>query len=179
MKLNSPQQKPYSENDLIPMINVVFLLLVFFMVAGTIDPPVPIDTVPPDSTQRRELSALRTLHIASDGSMALDADAVTLASLDSALRHSSSELSNYRGNELFSGEVNPAANDKHSGSSLNYLPDSVDDSNRITNEMLSSLAVRADGNLTVDQLHPVLNSLRDAGIARIELVTTWAPVEDL
>ncbi len=120
------------------MINVVFLLLIFFMVAGTIEPPVPVDTVPPDSAQRRELSAAQTLHIAANGSMALDSDFVTL----STLRDS-----------LLSAEA------------------TADDT-------IASLAVRADGNLALETLQPVLDSLRDAGVMRIELVTTWAPADN-
>ena len=123
-----------------PMINVVFLLLIFFMVAGTIDPPLPIETTPPDSTQRQELSAPRTLHIAADGAMALDADSVSLDTLGDALQR----------------KTDIASSD---GS-------------------LPSLAVRADGDLMLEQLQPVLDVLRKAGVAQIELVTTWAPADN-
>ena len=123
-----------------PMINVVFLLLIFFMVAGTIEPPLPIETTPPDSTQIQELSALRTLHIAADGTMALGAESVSLDSLSDALRIET---------EISPNDGPPA-----------------------------SLAVRADGNLVLEQLQPVLDLLREAGVTQIELVTTWAPADN-
>ena len=122
-----------------PMINVVFLLLIFFMVAGTIDPPLPIETTPPKSTQRQELNAPRTLHIAADGKMALDADNVSLDTLSHALQSKPKIAS--------------------------------------SDDLLPPLAVRADGNLVLEQLQPVLDILREAGVAQIELVTTWAPAD--
>jgi biopolymer transport protein ExbD len=38
-----PLKKKSPEDALIPLINIVFLLLIFFMVAGSIQPPVPTD----------------------------------------------------------------------------------------------------------------------------------------
>ena len=136
MRLTRPPSKLSTDNNLMPMINVVFLLLIFFMVAGTIDPPVPIDTDPPDSSQRRELSARHTLHIGADGAMALNNDSVYIATLSDALLREP------------------------------IVPSNVD--------LLPSLAVCADGNLPLERLRPVLDALREAGIAQIELVTTWA-----
>lgn len=139
MRLYRSHKQAPSDNNLIPMINVVFLLLIFFMVAGTIDPAVPIDTTPPDSSQRRELSAARTLHVSVDGSMALDTQSVTLETLGNAL--------------------------------LTPEPSRTDDA-------MVPLAIRADGNLALEQLQPVLDTLRNAGVARVELVTTWAPADN-
>lgn len=46
MRLPQPEHKARAE-AVVPMINVVFLLLVFFMMTSQIAPPAPIDITPP------------------------------------------------------------------------------------------------------------------------------------
>lgn len=41
--LIKPLRKKSSDDALIPLINIVFLLLIFFMVAGSIQPSVPVE----------------------------------------------------------------------------------------------------------------------------------------
>lgn len=53
MKKISLQQPPSHRPDIepvLPLINVVFLLLIFFMVAGRLAPGLPADVMPPKST---------------------------------------------------------------------------------------------------------------------------------
>jgi biopolymer transport protein ExbD len=45
----SPQPKRPAEN-VIPMINVVFLLLVFFLITARITPPLPVEVEPPTAS---------------------------------------------------------------------------------------------------------------------------------
>lgn len=52
------------------MINVVFLLLVFFLMTATIAPPEPFETLPPESRAESEAGAARALHVGADGSLA-------------------------------------------------------------------------------------------------------------
>jgi periplasmic protein TonB len=47
MDFGSPPRRPRAES-VVPMINVVFLLLVFFLMTATIAPPDPFASVPPD-----------------------------------------------------------------------------------------------------------------------------------
>ena len=55
------------------MINVVFLLLVFFVAAGTVRAPDPIEASPPASERIGDAPvARRTLHLGADGALALD-----------------------------------------------------------------------------------------------------------
>ena len=57
---------------LVPMINVVFLLLIFFLMSATIAPPDPFDvTLPGASAQdSADPSGRMVLHVSADGEMA-------------------------------------------------------------------------------------------------------------
>jgi len=60
--------KTTQEENVIPMINVVFLLLMYFMVAGNLQPD--FDVTPPFSTQMAEPPPqIPTLSVGQDGSM--------------------------------------------------------------------------------------------------------------
>lgn len=60
--------KATQEENVIPMINVVFLLLMYFMVAGNLQPD--FDVTPPFSTQLAEPPPqIPTLSVGKDGSM--------------------------------------------------------------------------------------------------------------
>ncbi len=48
MRFNPPIRRPLRENVL-PMINIVFLLLIFFLMTAQIAPPDPVDITLPDS----------------------------------------------------------------------------------------------------------------------------------
>ncbi|ABM61240.1 ExbD/TolR family protein [Halorhodospira halophila] len=76
MKLPEPPRREPEEN-VIPMINIVFLLLIFFMVAGTLEPDSPLSVDPADSEQGAELvdEPLRVL-IDAEGQLAVDQDVV-------------------------------------------------------------------------------------------------------
>ncbi|MBK5942778.1 ExbD/TolR family protein [Halorhodospira halophila] len=76
MKLPEPPRREPEEN-VIPMINIVFLLLIFFMVAGTLEPHSPLSVDPAESERGAELAGdpLRVL-IDAEGQMAVDQDVV-------------------------------------------------------------------------------------------------------
>ena len=59
---------------LVPMINVVFLLLIFFLMSATIAPPDPFDvTLPAAATQdSADTSGPVVLHVSADGELAYD-----------------------------------------------------------------------------------------------------------
>jgi biopolymer transport protein ExbD len=74
--------KDHSDNNLIPMINVVFLLLIFFMLAGTIRASDPIKLKPLESTHiQSQLTTPAILFMSDDGSMFFAGKAITLARL--------------------------------------------------------------------------------------------------
>ena len=76
MKLPEQPRKEPDEN-VIPMINIVFLLLIFFMVAGTITPASPLSVDPAETEAGQELEGepLRVL-LDAEGQMAVEADVV-------------------------------------------------------------------------------------------------------
>lgn len=52
MNLRPPRRPQAQENSMIPLINVVFLMLAFFMILGQIEPPDAVRLEPPESLSR-------------------------------------------------------------------------------------------------------------------------------
>lgn len=61
--------RPPREN-IVPMINVVFLLLVFFVMTAQIAPPDPFDIAPPEAGEAPAPDAPDILFVAADGQLA-------------------------------------------------------------------------------------------------------------
>ena len=76
-----PQPKN-DEERILPLVNVVFLLLVFFMLAGRLDVREPFEVALPRSISEAvpELQALR-ISIGADGRLGLDAEIVDESTL--------------------------------------------------------------------------------------------------
>ncbi|MDT0683808.1 biopolymer transporter ExbD [Roseicyclus sp. F158] len=66
--LDDPVREPERES-IIPMINVVFLLLIFFLMTAQIAPPEPFDVTPPDSASDEPAEAPLTLHVDASGQL--------------------------------------------------------------------------------------------------------------
>lgn len=66
MDFRDPPQRKAAEN-LLPMINVIFLLLIFFLLAAQLTQPQPFPVIPPESRAEAEAAGDFTLHIAADG----------------------------------------------------------------------------------------------------------------
>ncbi len=60
-----PRRKP--EENLLPMINVIFLLLIFFLIAARMTAPEPFAVTPPQAMTEAEAQGDFTLFIAADG----------------------------------------------------------------------------------------------------------------
>ena len=59
--------------DVVPMINIVFLLLVFFLMTATIAPPDPLAVRPPVARAAASGDASApTLHVGADGALAFE-----------------------------------------------------------------------------------------------------------
>ena len=67
----SPPPRRTPREAIVPMINVVFLLLIFFLMTARIAPPDPFGAHPPRAVEGGEPQGQRVLHIAEDGRMAL------------------------------------------------------------------------------------------------------------
>ncbi len=81
MRFEEPR-KDDSEARILPLINVVFLLLIFFMVAGSLSVTEPFDVTAPDSiseTAREPVSM--SILLGPDGQLALDGEVMPEAAL--------------------------------------------------------------------------------------------------
>lgn len=67
----SPRRKPRPmRENIVPMINVVFLLLIFFLMTAQIAPPHPIDVTPPASASTDQADNAATLYVSETGLLA-------------------------------------------------------------------------------------------------------------
>ncbi|MEL7153477.1 MAG: biopolymer transporter ExbD [Pseudomonadota bacterium] len=68
MDLTEPPRKPRGES-IVPMINVVFLLLIFFLMTATIAPPEPFEVNPPTSKADAPAEANQPLFVSAEGAL--------------------------------------------------------------------------------------------------------------
>ncbi len=68
MDLSEPRRKPRAES-IVPMINVVFLLLIFFLMTATIAPPEPFEVSPPASKADAPADADQPLFVSAEGTL--------------------------------------------------------------------------------------------------------------
>lgn len=82
MQIAPPRRSPPRES-VVPMINVVFLLLVFFLMTSQIAPPDPVEVAPPTSDRGAPIDQGVRLFLAADGVPRLDglSGAAALAAL--------------------------------------------------------------------------------------------------
>jgi biopolymer transport protein ExbD len=81
-----PRRPADSEDRILPLINVVFLLLVFFMVAGRLAPPDPFALVPPRSEAEGRPAKGVVIVLAADGRLAVNGGAADPSALTQAVR---------------------------------------------------------------------------------------------
>lgn len=70
MMLHSPPKRRPRES-VVPMINVVFLLLIFFLMTAQIPPPDPFDLTLPEASAKDPAEGQQILYISADGQMAM------------------------------------------------------------------------------------------------------------
>lgn len=87
MKLHVKTTKRSSEENIIPLINIVFLLLVFFLLAGTLTPrpPFELQAVPAGESPHADVPE-GALYISPSGAMFYQGRVVRLAELEGAAR---------------------------------------------------------------------------------------------
>ncbi|MDO8884536.1 biopolymer transporter ExbD [Pseudotabrizicola sp.] len=66
MDFSDPPRRRAQEN-LLPMINVVFLLLIFFLISARMTPPEPFAVTPPEAHAQAEAQGDFALFISADG----------------------------------------------------------------------------------------------------------------
>ena len=69
MDFSAPRRAPNRSENIIPMINVGFLLLMFFMLSAQVAPPDPFDVKLPFSEASSVQAEEDTLFVAADGSL--------------------------------------------------------------------------------------------------------------
>jgi len=69
MRLDPPAPRRRPES-IVPMINVVFLLLIFFLMSAQIAPPDPVEVTPPAAPRDAAIGAGVTLFVGADGAVA-------------------------------------------------------------------------------------------------------------
>lgn len=65
MEFDTPKPRRMAE-PFVPMINVVFLLLIFFLMTAQIAPPEPFDLTPPEATEGGAPTSPTVLHLSKD-----------------------------------------------------------------------------------------------------------------
>ncbi len=138
------------ESSLIPMINIVFLLLIFFMVVGSITAPDAFPVDPPTSQQSQllESDALELL-IDADGRIALDGERLEPDQLSDRLRD---RLAEQRAQPQH--DARPPAQAQQDGI-----------------EPVVYISLKADSAVAMSQLRPLLVQLRKLGVERVRLLT--------
>lgn len=136
--------RPSLDDSLIPMINVVFLLLIFFLVAGSfkIVSPVEIDPVQSERNQRATLERLIFIDsqggiYAGDEQIALDALTAKIAALG------------------WAGDFN------------------IDAVENAESDEKTVVSLQADRLASVGVLRNVLTQLRKAGVKEVELLSNF------
>jgi biopolymer transport protein ExbD len=86
MRLPPPQPRRQRE-PIGPLVDVVFLLLIFFLLAGTLEPPQPIEVDPPEAKQSEpeDRGSLRIL-LAADGRIGFDGRVLDTKALAEVIR---------------------------------------------------------------------------------------------
>lgn len=71
MRFLPPRPRPHRE-AILPMINVVFLLLIFFLMTAQIAPAPPFELTPPEAAPAQTDAPLRTLWLGANGRIVHD-----------------------------------------------------------------------------------------------------------
>lgn len=81
-----PRRQPSTDENVLPLINIVFLLLIFFMLAGAVSVTAPFPVDPPETRAAEATGAPRSgLAIAGDGRLAFGGDEIELDDIESVV----------------------------------------------------------------------------------------------
>lgn len=155
MQLPASARRPGNGDDsLIPLINVVFLMLVFFMIAGKITATDLFKVQPPTAQVERAapLEALVIL-IDADGRIAVDGVETPADQLATRLETLVAPAP----------AAEPATAAAPAATAAAPTSSAAAPSRKV--------AIKADGGLKASQLNDVLDALRAAGVANAELFT--------
>lgn len=130
MKIPPPTEEHRTELSVVPLVNVVFLLLVFFMLAGQISSPEPLDVQPPMSISDQEPTGESVnVLLTRDGQIALERVVIPASRLT-----------------------------EHAAGILAEQP-------------AAAFHIKADARVDAVRMIRTMESLRDAGVERLTLLT--------
>jgi biopolymer transport protein ExbD len=123
-------RRPNDEERILPLVNVVFLLLIFFMLAGRLSATDPLRVEPPSSASQGMVGQKETVvSVGADGRLAFDGVLMDAAALRAAVAE------------------------------------------RVTAGETPRIRLRADGRAEAIRVVAVMETLREAGIERLRLLT--------
>ena len=150
---NSPRRPPLE--PVLPLINVVFLLLIFFMVAGQLAPRPTVDVTAPNSAEAatEEDPSQLMLILDKQGVLFHDGEPVAEASLATLIaKHQAEREKEAADKAAANGAAAPAAE----GGQETTLP---------------LVRLLADAGVPLSVLRENLGKLRDLGVEEVRLVT--------
>ena len=137
------------EPDLLPMINIIFLLLVVFMLLGRIERTAPVVVAPPASEAVLRGHSQAELLIPAKGDVVFDGQLLGMDMLES-------RLVNYQPVVL---PIDPASDSSQQ----------ISDNGDIISTGI--LRIRADRDVTMQRLAELFEIIRSAGIEQVEIET--------
>lgn len=159
MRLPRPQPRPRGEEHLIPLINVVFLMLIFFMVVGQLSAPDPFEVAPPTARSEAVLPpAPVELLLAADGRLALAGEVIDPDRLEDALLRIGVVTAAEAPALTVAAQADPPA--EPASRPATSRPDGP-----------SPLVLKADVAVSAALLRETLERLRLAGLTEIGLLT--------
>jgi biopolymer transport protein ExbD len=148
MRFTQPRPRNSSDDALIPLINVVFLMLIFFMIVGQIEPPEALSIDPPNSRQGRLLEPERILLLMdAQGRVALDGEIVPAPLLGERL---AARLAALR--EASAARAASASDQDGAKTAI-------------------GITLKADAAVTQGQLRALLEQLRALGVERLHVLS--------
>ncbi len=139
-RLSEPKQP--AENT-IALINIVFLMLIFFLIAGSLTPPLDPDVDLIDTTDARPVDPPLALFVTSKGELRYQGETVSVAAFVAQLQADDQPIA-------------AASSDGDVGADLPQRP---------------AVRLAADGELAATRLVGVIDELKQAGAGRITIVT--------
>lgn len=157
MRFTKPRPQKASDDALIPLINIVFLMLIFFMIAGQIQPPEVLSIDPPNSRQSRLIKPERILLLMdAQGRVALDGEVFPASLLGERLA----------GRLAAAREVSAAA----ASASTSDQAGADQGTNNETKTAIG-ITLKADAAVTQGQLRALLDQLRALGVERLSVLS--------
>ena len=147
------QHRRVMPENTIPLINIVFLMLIFFLIAGTVAPPVSSSLTPPDAEDLPSMPpAGNAVEILADGTLIHHGVEMTLEEIVAQFPAPVATITTGEGSDA--PEVAAADADANANA-----------------EAAGVLHILADKQLPAETLMPVLQAFRAAGHKTIRLVT--------